>query len=138
MDKQEEQFYEIVGREVATKQFVPGLVAKAYADAEGDQKKTIALYIRLRVQQLAKERNEERARQEQAAQRDEANATRASLTKKRSCPCGHEGRLREQSTADPLVSMLLFCLGVVPAVIYTYAMTRVTCPKCGRRIRGPE
>jgi len=51
MDTLEEQFYAVAAQEVATKNTSPGVMAKAFADANGDEKKAIAKYIRLRVSQ---------------------------------------------------------------------------------------
>ena len=68
-EKVTERFYEIAVREVATKQVVPGLMAKAFADNNGDEKATVATYIRLRVTQL-----EETLQREQQA---EAQSRRA-------------------------------------------------------------
>lgn len=73
MDRIEERFYEIAAQEVAAKRMVPGVFAKAFSDADGDEKKTIAGYIKLRVVQLHEEFEEELARrraQEQAEKRE--------------------------------------------------------------------
>ena len=51
MNTLEEQFYAAAAQEVATKTVSPGVMAKAFADADGDEKKAIARYIRLRVAQ---------------------------------------------------------------------------------------
>jgi hypothetical protein len=55
MNTHEERFYATAGKEVEEKRFSPAIHAKALADADGDEKKTTALYIRLRVKQLAAE-----------------------------------------------------------------------------------
>lgn len=55
MNDFQERLYEIAAEEVASKSCRPGLFAKAFADSEGDEKKTIARYIELRVCQLAHE-----------------------------------------------------------------------------------
>lgn len=59
MNDYNEKFYEMAAREAAAKQFVPGLMAKAFSDADGDKDKTVARYIRLRVDQLSQEFREE-------------------------------------------------------------------------------
>jgi len=71
MNEQTQQFYEIAAREVATKQTVTGLMAKAFADNNGDEKMTIAAYIRLRVAQLEEQHNF--AQQEETRRRAEAD-----------------------------------------------------------------
>lgn len=63
MNEQIQKYYEIAAKEVAAKQVVTGLMAKAYADNNGDEKSTIATYIRLRVSQL-QEQEEHRRREE--------------------------------------------------------------------------
>jgi hypothetical protein len=55
MNKLEHHLYATAAQEVAAKKFVPALMAKAFSDADGDEKKTIARYIKLRVQHLAEE-----------------------------------------------------------------------------------
>ena len=55
MNNNTERFYEIAANEIATKQVVVGVMSKAFADNNGDEKRTMAAYIRLRVEQLEKE-----------------------------------------------------------------------------------
>ena len=42
MNDLEKKLYEIAGQEIAAKTMVPALAAKAFSDAEGDEKKTLA------------------------------------------------------------------------------------------------
>lgn len=51
-DALDEKLYEMAAGELATNQQRPGLMAKAFADAEGEENKAIAFYLRLRVEQL--------------------------------------------------------------------------------------
>ena len=51
----DESIYEIVAAEVTTKKMRPGIYAKAFADASGDENKAAALYITYRVTQVRKE-----------------------------------------------------------------------------------
>lgn len=51
----DERIYELVAAEVATKQMRPGVYAKAFADACGDQNSAIALYITYRAAQVRQE-----------------------------------------------------------------------------------
>jgi len=55
MDDFEEQFYEQAATELAMKCPKSGIMAKAFSKCEGDEKKSYALYIKLRVQQLREE-----------------------------------------------------------------------------------
>jgi uncharacterized Zn-finger protein len=51
----DEVYYEIAAREVQDNQIRPGLWAKAWADAQGDDTKAKALYLKLRVATLKDE-----------------------------------------------------------------------------------
>ena len=64
MSTLEEQFYEIAAREVAERRLVPGVMARAFAEADGDEKKSVARYLKLRVGQLATEHQAALAQQE--------------------------------------------------------------------------
>ncbi len=78
----EEWFYEIAAREVAEKKFNPGMMAKAFSEADGDEKKAIARYIKYRVEQLGGEYRAEQARrqEEQIRQREAEAQTRRAVT----------------------------------------------------------
>ncbi len=56
--RNDEELYEIVANEVSRKEIRAGLWAKAFAQSGGDEGKTLALYIRLRVSALGKEKAE--------------------------------------------------------------------------------
>ena len=75
MDRAEETLYEIAAVEIATASVVPGLYAKAFSDAEGDEKRAAARYIRLRVQQLKTEASRAQ-RAVDRRNREERGATR--------------------------------------------------------------
>lgn len=51
----EERLYDTAAREVDTKQVAPGLMAKAFSECDGDEKKAAARYIKYRVAQLQEE-----------------------------------------------------------------------------------
>jgi hypothetical protein len=51
----EERLYEMVAAEIAAGEYKPGLQAKSIALTDGDQNRANALYIKWRVEQLAKE-----------------------------------------------------------------------------------
>jgi len=59
MNQIEEKFYEMAGEELVAKQVIRGVWAKAFATAQGDEAKTKAAYIELRVAQLRKQLQEE-------------------------------------------------------------------------------
>lgn len=50
----DEHFYEIAAEEVRRSGPITGLLAKAFAETDGDKQKAEALYLRLRVDQLKK------------------------------------------------------------------------------------
>ena len=47
--------YTVVAKEIAEKQIQPALWTKAFSQSDGDEKKALALYIRLRIPQVEKE-----------------------------------------------------------------------------------
>lgn len=55
----DEPFYEEVARELEVNEMKPGLWAKAFAEADGDEERVKAIYIRLRVAQLMSAREAE-------------------------------------------------------------------------------
>lgn len=55
MNNAEEQFYEIAAQEVALRSPSPEIMARALAEAGGDEKTAVRAYIRLRVHQLRAE-----------------------------------------------------------------------------------
>ena len=63
MNPVEEKFYETAGQEIASKSVKRGLWTKAFAVAQGDEQRTKAAYIELRVEELREEHIAETARQ---------------------------------------------------------------------------
>lgn len=59
MDEFEESLYEQAAMEVASKTMRPAIAAKAFSEADGDEQKSTARYIKLRVAQLRKEFEDE-------------------------------------------------------------------------------
>lgn len=55
MEDLEEKLYEIAGSELASKDVNRGIWSKAFSEALGDETKTRALYIKLRVESLRRE-----------------------------------------------------------------------------------
>lgn len=54
IEKMEDGLYETVAFEIANREMDPGLWARALSDSEGDEKKTQAAYIKLRVDRMKK------------------------------------------------------------------------------------
>jgi len=65
----EEAIYEVVAGEIASQSMSPGLFAKAFSEAAGDQSSAMAIYIGYCVTQLKEEmrREEERLKREREA-----------------------------------------------------------------------
>jgi hypothetical protein len=62
-----EELYEIAANEVAQRNVVRSVMAKAFSDAGGDEKKAIAYYMEYRAAQLAQEAREDVRRKRRAA-----------------------------------------------------------------------
>lgn len=87
MEKLEEKFYEIAALEIAQKSMMPGVFAKAFSDAAGDENLTLSLYIKYRVNQLSsefilKKKEEEKIKEEKIRKKqEERRAHEAELEK---------------------------------------------------------
>jgi len=79
----EEQFYEIAAREVAEKKFNPGMMAKAFSEADGDEKKAIARYIKYRVGQLAEQAEQQEEQRRRSLRKQFAASQKPSNTVER-------------------------------------------------------
>ena len=147
MNKAEEEFYEIAAYELAQKRPKPGIMAKAFSDSGGDERKTFALYIKLRVEQLAEEYREQIRREQREAKTQAAEAATAAPrarqaareadeeSRKITCPkCQHRGyRLHfTEFRGSHILFWLLLLSGVVPGIVYSRtAGDRLRCPECG-------
>ena len=123
MDPVEEQFYAIAGQEVASRNMSPGMMSKALVDADGDERKAAACYIRMRVEQLKAEyaaRAAEEAQSEQERTERLKEDAREKLRKLDSkCPaCGFVGRMHSSF--------------IPPAEHKPFAVA-CQCPKCKHR-----
>ncbi len=89
MNAVEEKLYEIAGAELATKNINRGVWTKAFSTALGDEAKTKAIYIQIRVEQLrvqlAAELQERSETAEQRRTREDAEI-RSRLSSLRSLP----------------------------------------------------
>jgi hypothetical protein len=83
MSNLEEKFYEIAAQELATKQVAVGLMAKAYSESDGDEKRAAARYIKLRVDQLSLEFTQHQKRETEIERANLEQARRARETQKR-------------------------------------------------------
>lgn len=86
MQTLEEQFYERAAAELSEQRTSPGLMAKAFSEADGDERKAGARYLKLRVAQMDAEhqaaeasRNAEAQRRVAAEQEEQQRAVMQSL-----------------------------------------------------------
>ncbi len=79
MGPEEEELYAKAAEEVVIGQVNRGVMAKAYSSCGGDEKKTKALYIKLRVAQLAENLRCE-AKQLKALKKEEERKRKAAAT----------------------------------------------------------
>ena len=77
-EKLKEAFYHLVGEEINNNYFNPDVEAKAIAEARGDERLVLNLYIKFRVEQLL-EKHTERWGEEEKLEKE----TREQLEKKR-------------------------------------------------------
>jgi hypothetical protein len=63
----EEAVYELVAREIGSKSMSPGLFAKAFSEAGGDEAKAIAIYIKYHVAQIKDDIQREQERRRRSA-----------------------------------------------------------------------
>lgn len=113
MNGHTERFYEIAAREVASKQVVPGIMAKAFADNNGEEKGTIATYIRLRVAQMEEQFQTE---QQEMAQRRHTEAQRELARRDADAPPSLMRLLGRFYGRHPIVCWAII-IGVVMAFI---------------------
>ena len=69
MQTLEEQFYERAAAELSEQRTSPGLMAKAFSEADGDERKAGARYLKLRVAQMDAEHQAAEASRNAEAQR---------------------------------------------------------------------
>ena len=87
MNSIEEQFYEIAAQEVAERRLIAAILAKAFSEADGDERKTVARYLKLRVEQLEIEYLQRLADVEQRQKAAEIEARRQEELARRQKSC---------------------------------------------------
>lgn len=136
MEKKMEDFYEIAALELAAKRPVAGLMAKAYSECEGDERRSYARYIKLRVAQLSdenrirkqRERDQEQAKFQTAQKRAGGAEIVNSL-----CPrCGNDKAYRTPRGRWE-VFVILLVIFVLPGLIYAFLTSgyNFECTECG-------
>jgi hypothetical protein len=109
MNEPEERFYEEAALEVSRRQMVPGVMAKAFSEADGDEKKAIARYIGIRAAQLNIKHDESCADQARK-ERQERDAARATELKSSGLVPPEDDRIFMQTTLALLLIIAMFVL----------------------------
>lgn len=146
MDRNEERLYEIAALELAERRAAPGLMAKAFSETEGDERKSFARYIQLRVRQLREEEKAAEAHARAQAKAAENVATQAEVGASNantpriiavSCPkCGgEEGVVAPRGSWTHF--FVLLCCFVVPGLLYALFMSGyiTRCTSCSHVFR---
>lgn len=108
----EEEAYAIAAQEIASKNVSPGLMAKTYTDANGDEKKAILNYMKLRVGQLVETAKNE-AQQAQAAQQQAQAAAQAEASKIICSECGHRSYARDFKESKVCLTIYLVIVALL-------------------------
>ncbi len=113
----QDEIYRIVGEEVARKEYHPGPMARAVAEARGNRDMVQSLYIKFRYEELG--------RQIERAAREKDYLT---------CPkCGHYAKPELKSRGSVLLVLLLLCAFIVPGILYALIFSgyKAVCANCG-------
>lgn len=120
----QDKIYAMIGEELSRKEYHPGPLARAVAEANGDRNKLESLYIRFRFEELYREA--------ELAYQVEAMASGA-LT----CPyCHHTAMPERVARGNALLLIFLFCLYIVPGLLYAIAFSgyKAICSNCGKTL----
>jgi hypothetical protein len=128
MNDLEKRFYEIAGQEIASKTMVSAIATKAFSDAAGDEKRTLARYIELRVKDLEDEYIRVADQQERSARADKGDTFMVT------CPQCHKMASIESMVEfrgnKVLFGVLALC-GILPGFVYWRVVgDRLRCPWC--------
>ena len=138
MDEDEKLFYTKAAREAAERKYEPALFAKAYSDSEGDENKTIALYIRYRVVELREQHEHALA---QAAERKKQEQELVDARLKRENELQEELRLKEmQEKCEMSADGRTVCpncgyAGRMRHKIWDISDETVVCPLCANNFK---
>jgi len=136
----QDEVYRVIGEEVSRKEFFPGPMARAVADARGNNDLIQSLYIQFRYEQLVREIRNGTA---PAELRDAAEAHLRWIEIQKGilkCShCGHRGAAVRRARGDMLIFFSLLCIFVVPGLLYALAYHgyKGVCAKCGRTLIEP-
>ena len=114
----EEGLYELAAAEIAADKFRPGLWAKAIAEADGDDAKARARYIKLRVETLKAEAElnsfaeEEAARTAEATRAAQASRAQAAAEAERMKKWREENSVPAKTSRQEEVDMVFMIVGL--------------------------
>lgn len=110
----DERFYEIASDEIKSGLVRPGLRAKAFSDANGDEGRSQALYLKYRAAQLAQEDKEQRRAQREA---ERALSSRRSRTSQDVTDLDVE-QIEAQVSDTPRIFVFVVVVLIVGVVIW--------------------
>jgi predicted RNA-binding Zn-ribbon protein involved in translation (DUF1610 family) len=126
--------YKQVGEEMARKEFSPGAMARAVAEADGNKARAESLYAKFRFEELVRELEREAVTEAQRRQNIEQQARERKRQNIFDCPCGFSGKAKIKARGSILITLILLCVYVVPGLIYALVCSgyKAVCPNCGR------
>jgi hypothetical protein len=134
----QDEIYRVVGEEVARREFHPGPMARAVSGAGGDPALVQSLYIKFRFEELVRQIERRIAPEELQRAVDEEQQRLTEVQQGvLKCPnCGHRGQPIQKARGNWIVLIVLFCLWIVPGLIYllAYHGFKKVCSKCGKTL----
>jgi predicted RNA-binding Zn-ribbon protein involved in translation (DUF1610 family) len=123
----DDALYDEVAKEMRENRMIPGVWTRAFAEADGDENRAKAIYIKLRVAHLSdRESGAEESKRCETLQKNQAGIF--------DCPCGFSGKARVKPRGNLFVAFLLFCFYIIPGIIYVAIRSgyKAVCPSCGK------
>ena len=133
----EDKIYHQIGEEMGRKEFQPGPIARAVAEAKGDKSIAESLYIKFRFEELSRE-IERKIVNEQSKHEQELEKRKKEIGYV-SCPhCGFFGKPKPKSRGSILLFLIFLCVYIIPGlIIYMIAFSgyKGVCPECGKTLQ---
>lgn len=133
--------YRAIGEEIARKEYFPGPIARAVAEALGNKNLVQSLYIKFRYEELSRQMEKdiaENAKQdEQQTQKRNAAIIREQQQGIYRCSkCGFHGKPDIKRRGSIPLMIILMCFYFLPGIIYAIFRNgnKAMCPTCGYTI----
>ncbi|XOF33163.1 MAG: hypothetical protein ACL93V_14290 [Candidatus Electrothrix sp. YB6] len=130
--------YKQVGEEMIRKEFSPGAMARAVAEANGNKALAESLYAKFRFEELMRELEREVVAESSRRKKEEERQAEAIRQERQKgiymCPnCGYYGKPKQMHQGSVLLMFLLLSVYVIPGIIYALIFNghKGVCPKCG-------